>query len=370
MIINPYYYPGYRSGGPQQTFMNVVEAFGDKYEFFILTLNHDMGSKEIYGNIQNGWNIVGKAKVKYVSEKEFTISLISRLSGEMNLVYAGGLFEKTTILAIIANWCNKLCCPLWIAPMGVFSDGAIKHKSIKKKAFLLTFKAFGAFKGISWSFSSINEKNEAEKYLGNSLSYVIAEDLPRQIKRNQRNCLKEANELKVIFLSRICHKKNLLKCLEILNTDWEGKIVFDIYGIKEDAAYWESCQKIIDKMNLTVKCSYCGEVESSKSAEIFSNYDVFLFPTMGENFGHVIFESLSSGCIPIISDKTIWNEIQEKNCGCVVPLDNTDKFREKINEFLKMDSYELKRISNNAIRYAEIKYKSSLEKSGYSGIFG
>ena len=49
---------------------------------------------------------------------------------------------------------------------------------------------------------------------------------------------------------------------------------------------------------------------------IFSDADIFLFPTRGENFGHAIAEALSVGCPVAISQNTIWTEfINENNCG-------------------------------------------------------
>lgn len=370
LFIVPYYLPGYRSGGPQRTVENIVDMFGSSNQIYILTKNHDMGTSEVYPNIENGWNRVGNAYAAYAGDKEYTVKKIAECSENMDLVYACSLFSMGTIKTIISKKAGSLKCPLIVAPMGVFSDGAIRQKFLKKKICLFLFNFFGMFKNIKWSFSSDTEKNDAEKYLGKVTDYMIAEDLPSKIKNIQRKYIKSTNELRAVFLSRICPQKNLLKCLEVLNTEWSGKIFFDIYGTMEDRSYWEKCQKLLKEINASVECRYCGETEASKAEEIFSRYDVFLFPTLGENFGHVIFEALSSGCVPIISDKTIWTDIEEKNCGRIVQLDNTDKFRKKINEFLKMDNNEFKEISDSAVRYAENKYRSSLEKSGYSEIFG
>lgn len=41
-------------------------------------------------------------------------------------------------------------------------------------------------------------------------------------------------------------------------------------------------------------------VDSQEVVETFSQYDVFLFPTKGENYGHVIFEALAGGCMTSI----------------------------------------------------------------------
>ena len=54
------------------------------------------------------------------------------------------------------------------------------------------------FKKIRWSFTSDDEKREAERYLGGIANYVIAEDLPRKpMKITKSNIYKEKGELKV-----------------------------------------------------------------------------------------------------------------------------------------------------------------------------
>ena len=75
LIVNAYYYPGWRSGGPQQTIMNIVEVFGSQNQIHILTHNHDMGEKEPYPNIcYDGWTDEGKAKVYYSIKEKYTIT--------------------------------------------------------------------------------------------------------------------------------------------------------------------------------------------------------------------------------------------------------------------------------------------------------
>jgi hypothetical protein len=41
-----------------------------------------------------------------------------------------------------------------------------------------------------------------------------------------------------------------------------------------------------------------------------AEYDLFLFPTLGENYGHVISEALASGCPVVISDQTPWRNLE------------------------------------------------------------
>ena len=59
---------------------------------------------------------------------------------------------------------------------------------------------------------------------------------------------------------------------------------------------------------------------------MFVKYDVFYFPTKSENFGQVIWESLSSGCPVLISDQTPWNNIENHRVGWVRSLSKMNNF--------------------------------------------
>jgi glycosyltransferase involved in cell wall biosynthesis len=60
-------------------------------------------------------------------------------------------------------------------------------------------------------------------------------------------------------------------------------------------------------------------------------------PTKGENFGHVIYESLSAGTPPLISDETPWRDFEEKGVGWVLSLDDMGAFVRTIEQFAQSD---------------------------------
>lgn len=370
LIINPYYYPGFRSGGPQQTIMNIVDAFGKNYSFYILTSNHDLGSSIIYDNIDVGWNDVGNAKVFYANDRELNYKLIAKLSKEVDLIYSCGLFERTTINLLIANKKKLINCSIIVAPMGVFSNGAISQKYLKKRIFLFSGKLLGLFKNIYWSFSSQLEVEDFKKHMGYPKKYEIAMDIPRNPKKNINitNKVKKDGELNVIFLSRICPTKNLELAIEIISKLY-GKIQFDIYGTKEDIKYWNKCENKLKQLPKNIKWKTYSEVSSDKVIEIFSMYDVFLFPTLGENFGHVIYESLLAGCIPVISNNTPWQDLDKKNCGSVVNINKLDLFIIEMEKYIDMNNDEFQKYKESAKKYAFETYHRLIEESGYKKIF-
>ena len=301
------YLPGYKDGGPLRTLLNICDCLGKEYRLKVITNDRDHGDVEAYQNIEyDKPNIVGNAEVWYLKPGGFTFSAIRNLTADADLVYCFGPYDDYAYKAMLLKRFGKMRQPLVIASMGAFSEGAIKIKSGKKKLFLMACKLFGLFKKVFWSVTSKLEEQDVKRHVGGKAICHIAEDLPRRIP-----VYKEKNvhqHLRGIFLSRICKMKNLFYALEILQTI-NVEIDFDIYGIIEDKEYWESCQRQMDKLPSNVKCSYKGEAKPETVIELFSEYDFFLFPTLGENYGHVIYEALAGGVFPLSVIKRLgWME--------------------------------------------------------------
>jgi glycosyltransferase involved in cell wall biosynthesis len=122
---------------------------------------------------------------------------------------------------------------------------------------------------------------------------------------------------RLVFISRISPKKNLDLILSTLS-GLSRPIELDIYGPLEDPGYWSKCQSLIRQAPAFLQVKYQGELAASDVRPTFSGYDAFIFPTLGENFGHVIAESLSASCPVVCSDKTPWTSVLEKGGGTVV----------------------------------------------------
>ena len=116
-----------------------------------------------------------------------------------------------------------------------------------------------------------------------------------------------------------------------------GKISFDIYGPVDDHDYWLSCEKLIARMPGNIQVRYLGPLSHDVAQRKFSEYHFFLFPTLSENFGHVITESLSAGCPVVISDQTPWSGLEQKNIGWELPLKERDRWLAVLQHCADMD---------------------------------
>ena len=361
------YLPGFKDGGPLRTLINICDCLGKEYNFKIITNDRDHGDLVAYKDIvYNAPNYVGNAEVWYLKPGGFTFSAIKKLTEDVDEIYCFGPYDDYAYKTMILKRLGKIKKPLVIASMGTFSEGAIKIKSTKKKLFLTVCKFLGLFKKVVWSVTSTLEEQDVKKYVGKKAICYVAEDLPRSVPNFVK---KNSNEpIKGIFVSRICKKKNLTFVLEILQKV-NFEIDFDIYGVIEDKEYWTLCEKLMAKLPSNVHCCYKGIANSEKVIELFSEYDFFLFPTLGENYGHVIFESLCGGCLPIISDQTPWLDFNEKGIGAVLSLKDKKAFVDEIEKLSLISKEELKEKQKNANFYAIKKYESSVKDTGYRKIF-
>ncbi|MBK7667200.1 MAG: glycosyltransferase [Sphingobacteriaceae bacterium] len=82
--------------------------------------------------------------------------------------------------------------------------------------------------------------------------------------------------------------------------------------------------------NITV--NYCGDLSFEQVQPMIDKYHFLFLPTLNENFGHSIYETLMSACPVIISDTTPWNGINKASCGFAISLKEKDQFADTIKK--------------------------------------
>lgn len=369
LIIMGRYLPGYKGGGPTRSIANLVENLGNEYNFKILAYDRDYGDTEAYSDIiKDRWNKVGNAEVFYIKPKGFTFKVLKQMVKDIDIVYLCGCFNDYAIKILIMKKINMIKQPVIIAAMGLFSPMAFRIKYIKKKSFINIFNVLGMFKNIYWSATSEMEKKEIEELISTNNNVFIAQDLPRKVSGKDVIKIKNDNKLNIIFLSRISKKKNLKYAIQILQ-HVKSSVKFNIYGPVEDKLYWEDCKIELDRLPRNIEWEYGGAIEPNKILKVFKKGHIFLFPTLGENYGHVIQEALSAGCSCIISDQTPWQDLDKYNIGRVIPLENKDKFINEIEYYSRLTEDELQEIAIRCVDYAKDKSNSKDLVDAYKEIF-
>jgi len=341
LALTSYFFPSYKAGGPVKTIQNMVEQLGNCH-FFVVTRDRDLGDRRPFSSLElNVWKTHKKASVIYLSPENLSLRKMASLinDAEFDVLYLNSFFDLAfSIKPLLARRLGLIHrCPVVLAPRGEFSTGALALKSLKKKFFILASKWFGLHRGIVWQASSELEKKDIARALGvRKTSICVAKDLPPRYSIGiPSEKISTTDTCRLIFLSRISPMKNLDFALRVL-ARVRSSLVFNIYGPIEDEDYWRGCLDLIEAMPDNISVNYCGSVTPDQVPDVFSGHDLFFFPTRGENYGHVIAESLSVGTPVLLSDQTPWQNLAQNNLGWDLPLD-LDVFAEKIEVIAMMD---------------------------------
>jgi glycosyltransferase involved in cell wall biosynthesis len=375
------YIPGYKAGGPIRSIANLVAALGEEFRFKILTSDRDLGDTLAYpGVIRGRWVRVGNADVMYLPSGWrglFRLTALLLALDTESVLYLNSFFSgRFSILAIFLHWlgmCKPKCIVL--APRGEFSQGALNLKSKKKQLYIWISARIGIYRGVIWHASTTLEEADIRRAMPNFSLVHIADVQPdcwgmcgssktgiivtakdihlmsgRDVGTKPR---KRAGQLRVVFVSRISPMKNLLSALGMLQ-GVSGDVSYDIYGPVEDEEYWSECKKVINMLPPNVRVKYMGMVEHERVREVFADHDLFLFPTLGENYGHVICEALSAACPVLISDRTPWRDLQELGAGWDIPLEETERFHAIIQQCVDADEEWYAELVARTTEYAKL----------------
>ena len=351
MIID-FYLPGYRGGGTIRSLANLIESLGDEFAFSVLADDHDSGGPARYPDIVEGqWQPVGKAMVRYLPRRERSMMRVGRIirATPHDILYFSSCFSsRSTIRPLLLRRLGRIPrVPVIIGPRGEFSPGAIQIRSRKKQHYLRAAKRLGLFRDVVWQASTSLERDDIRREIGPDVKIVEAIDFSPSYQdwtRGVSHPSKQTGRARICFVSRICAKKNLLFAIELMR-DVKGSVEFDIHGPVDDAddtaeAYWEQCQAAIASLPPNVRVTHHGPVPYDEMGPLLARYDLFLFPTLGENFGHSIVEALAVGCPVLVSDQTPWRGLEQAGVGWDLPLDDPASFQRAIESIIAMPEEE------------------------------
>ena len=355
LIFIDWYLPGYRAGGPIRSCANMVSHLSGEFDFFIVTRDTDYMQADSYENIiKEEWNLLEDgSKVFYIPEKKISRQIFKTIIQQIkpDVIYLNGIFSywfTITPLKII----DKKAIKAIISVRGMLATGALAIKSLKKKIFLSYAKIRGLYDNVIFQVSSIEEKEQTKKIFPFS-TIIVAPNLScKQEPVSSSRIVKNAGELHLLNIARIATEKNLIFASEILK-NVKGNVTFDFFGPIYDHNYWKKCLDSIQELPANIKVTYKGIAEQKNVFSLLRQYHFLFLPSNGENFGHIILESFSSGLPVIISDKTPWRGLASKNCGWDISLDNPKQFVEAIEKCIVMGNDEYHSMSKNAHKIAE-----------------
>jgi glycosyltransferase involved in cell wall biosynthesis len=372
LVFLAHFLPGERAGGPVQSVAGLLEALWDEFDFQIVTSDRDFGHRDpLPGVDPMVWQERYGGRILYLSGRKPSARRIVEIlrKGEYDLIHLNSFFSRRFSMLPAYLWRigGTKHVPLIVAPRGEFSPGALALKGHRKAAYLALARRLHLYRGVRWHASSPMEEQDILRVMGKQGIVTVVTPISMRVPEPAKEKAKEKTAdgrpiimvaldlaksrptspsgswpakkkgaLSVVFLSRVSPKKNLDGALRMLE-GLRGDVTFTIFGPLEDSRYWRRCVEQMRALGGNILVRYGGSVPHSEVAGIFQKADLFLFPTHGENFGHVIAESLAAGCPVLISDQTPWRGLEAARAGWDYSLNDADRFTRTLQECVDME---------------------------------
>jgi glycosyltransferase involved in cell wall biosynthesis len=317
--------------------------------------------------------------VKYF-DFEAGISLIRKLLFFFNLF----LNEKKIIVHFHGVWIPKFypyfLLALYtntsyiISPHGSLEPGALRQKFFKKYIARKLFFNFFLSNAISFWACSEKELISIKSLFPKAQVDIvpIGVDIP-----SQEPLLHYVNVLKqqriILVISRLNPGKGLINLVKAWNSIRDENWHFIIAG-PDDEGYQKKIEEEITKLNLTNFFTFLGYINSIQRDHLYRNADLFVLPSLSENFGIVVAEAMSYGLPVLTTNETPWTYVGlNRGCLCVgtnpcelsqglinmMSINDTERFTMAIasRKFIEKNFawLTIARLSKNKLKYL-IKY--------------
>ena len=358
LVFIDWFLPGYKAGGPIRSVANITEHLSSEFEFFIVSRNTDYLENKPYPNIKaNQWvKFKENINIFYFSADNLNVKNIKNLISNLDFdtIYINGIYSFYFSLLPVYLF-RKSSKKTIVASRGMLSEHSFSSKNIKKQLFIFFAETFNFYKNIYFHVTNNTEKSEVSKLKFKSKGYIVAANLPPKLSEKKiEPILKKTEKLKLVSIARISIEKNTLFALQILTeNNYSGIIEFDIYGSVYQQDYWQECKQIIKLLPDNVIVNYKGEINNTKVNSTFKKYHFSFMPSLGENFGHSILESFIAACPVIISNQTPWQNLEKRNIGWDISLNDKNKFFKTIQYCINMEQEEYNKWSESSYNFAK-----------------
>ena len=141
--------PGFKGGGPIPALKNMADHLKGEVVFKFISLNHDVGEEPYKNIVSNQWNQLDGLNIFYINEKKNAFRDMYNLIKivDYDILYLNSYFDPFfTILPLFLFTIFRKGKKVIIAPRGEFSPGALRLKWLKKRIYIIIFKALIFFK--------------------------------------------------------------------------------------------------------------------------------------------------------------------------------------------------------------------------------
>ena len=277
-----------------------------------------------YGNINYIPTLIHYLPVRLI------IAAYRQLFSHRNIHLCNVFYPSSIAVALLAALKGRKV--LW-SVHGELDPWARNYRWYKKKPFLWIIRHFLKNK-VVFHATCPAEVQYIKQAVGQDAEVIL---IPNYILLPAKQ--KATPEKYFLFVGRIHPKKGLNKLIEALDlssafrsSGFKLKIVGDYNN-----SHGHELQSLCIKLGLEKQVQFMGKVNGPAKFKIFAGAYFSFMPSITENFGMVVVESLSQGTPAVATQGTPWEVLAEEDAGFWIPND-VKSLAQTIDQILAMPS--------------------------------
>ena len=336
--VAPAYFPAISIGGPIQSSLALATLLQKKHRVTALTTPLGLSAEQakavtyhVNAKAPFGGEIIYK---RFIGYPHFTFSpethtwLRARIR-DYDLAILHGVWNFPFLSAAAACQSNNV--PYLVFPHGTLYQETVTMKSaFKKRIFLKLFVNRMLTRASSVVFTTDDEAEKVSAFLGLPLTPAVIPNIVRDDGYDRlpaRGMLRtrlgiNAEVQLLLHLGRVAPKKNLPATLQVLHRlRSKGRKVELIVVGGDDEGERGRLEAASRQLQIENAVHFTGLLSREAIREALADSDLFMLPSLSENFGVAVVESMLAGVPVVISDHVgIGREVGAARAGVVVPL--------------------------------------------------
>lgn len=272
-----------------------------------------------------------------------------------DVLHIHAAFSLTSSFA--AKQALKRNIPYVFRPLGTLSDSSILHKSSFLKR--LYYSIFEEKTVLGAAVVHVTSRQEAESVRNlnakriQTVPVFTFENIPTESDSSKKDEFHDRSPILLGFLGRLHSKKNvdlLIQALKMLNFS-EEKFRLRIAG-KGDAKYIHRIKKLALELKVENYIDWVGFVSGEEKEAFFKDIDLFVSPSLHENFGIAAVEAMSRK-VPCVLSRGHEFLSQSTTDNCVFCELSVVSVAKAITEIIEMDNNERSKMIKSGRKYIE-----------------
>ncbi len=224
-----------------------------------------------------------------------------------------------------ASFARKHNIPYVINPRGDMETARMNYNRLKKIKKMFAWKLYSQndVENAACIITTSTQELEGVRKLGIKTPIAI---IPNGIELDafpKKVVHKHGDKKVLLFLSRINPIKGLEFLLEAwsklpsyLLSEWE----LHIAGNSDPKDYICSLKEKVKKLSIQDTVKFIGPITGEAKLQKYQNSNLFVLPTLNENFGNVVAEAMMCECPVITTTNAPWSCLNEDKCGWWIDL--------------------------------------------------